>query len=120
MRYLEVDATGRIVGPLAGIEEDPGQRYATVAEFRQALAALDLAAEGPKSNTPLWMKVVLTIGGLMFLTMVVVLTITFATYRAPEPTEQPRDTPTLQRRSAVGGTTATGGAAGGRTVPDAR
>ena len=25
MRYLEVDATGRIVGSLAGIEEDPGQ-----------------------------------------------------------------------------------------------
>ncbi len=24
IRYLEVDATGRIVGPLAGIEEDPG------------------------------------------------------------------------------------------------
>ena len=24
-RYLEVDATGRIVGPLAGIEEDPGE-----------------------------------------------------------------------------------------------
>ena len=25
MRYLEVNATGRIVGPLAGIEEDPGR-----------------------------------------------------------------------------------------------
>ncbi len=104
-RVIHADRIPEPLAPvlLRALEEEPGQRYETVAEFRQALAALDLAGEESTGtsrsipdSTPRWMKVVLTIGGLMFLTMMIVLTRIFATYEEPKPADHPSDVPAAQ------------------------
>jgi len=104
-RVIHADRIPEPLAPvlLRALEEDPQQRYATVADFRQALAALDLAGEestgtsrSVADSTPRWMKVILTTGGLMFLTMVVVLTLIFATYQEPTPADHPSDVPAAQ------------------------